>query len=128
MRNIQIFTSVGTSKTISTDARTFGELVPLLHEQGIETVGTKAMIGETKTELSSSISILPEGNFNLFIMPAKTKSGNDLNAVDFLEGIYQILKKWDDEKEAEKAEAIKAKEDEALHRALQAELAAAENM
>ena len=82
MRQIKIYTTVGTGGTIDTNARTLGELKPLLMEQGINFDNMKLVVGETKAELSLDEALLPESNFKIYLMPAKTKSGADFDEME----------------------------------------------
>lgn len=75
MRKIKIFTTTGIPGVIETDVTTFEGLKPLLLEQNINLESTKVLVGETKLELSENEAILPDGDFKLFIVPVKTKSG-----------------------------------------------------
>lgn len=63
------------SQEVETVARTWGELQRDLTEKGISFNGMKAIIGETRNELSSNQALLPDGTWNLFLLPKKTKSG-----------------------------------------------------
>ena len=50
-------------------------------------------VGETKNELSVDEAILPEGDFKLYLMPAKTKSGVDFDEME--DTLYRIENKLD---------------------------------
>lgn len=76
-RVIKIYSTQGTSGTIETNVETLGQLKPLLESRGINFSGMKMLIGETKNEISMDDAILPSGNFKMFLMPAKTKSGSE---------------------------------------------------
>lgn len=92
MRNIKIYSTVGSSGTITTDVRTLGDLKPLLEQREIDYNGMKLLVGETRNELSVDESILPEGDFKLYLMPQKTKSGNDLDdALEALEAAEEAI-------------------------------------
>ena len=82
MRQIKIYTTVGTGGTIDTNVRTLRELKPLLMEQGINFDNMKLVVGETKAELSLDEALLPESNFKIYLMPAKTKSGVDFDEME----------------------------------------------
>jgi hypothetical protein len=77
MRKIKIFTTTGIPGVIETDVTTFEGLKPLLLEQNINLESTKVLVGETKLELSENEAVLPSGDFKLFVVPVKTKSGWD---------------------------------------------------
>lgn len=76
VRIVKIYSTLGTSGTIETNVTTLGQLKPLLEDRGINFSGMKMLIGETKNEISMDDAVLPEGNFKIFLMPEKTKSGN----------------------------------------------------
>ena len=75
VRKIKVLSTVGASGTIETNVTTLGELKPLLEAKEINTSGMKMMVGETRNELNLDDAVLPEGDFKLYLMPAKTKSG-----------------------------------------------------
>jgi len=81
MRKVKIYSTVGTSGTIDTNVRTLGELKPLLRQQGINYDGMKMLVGETRNELGVDEAVLPEGDFKLYLMPEKTKSGIDTDGI-----------------------------------------------
>ena len=92
-RKIKIYTTAGIPGTIETNVSTLGELKPLLRQREINYDGMKMLVGETKNELSVDEAILPEGDFKLYLMPAKTKSGVDLDEME--EAIERIENKVD---------------------------------
>lgn len=79
MRTIKIYsTSLGNaSKEINTEVTSFGELQNVLRDNDIDfsTSSMKAIVGETRVTLESREAVLPTGNFSLFLLPRKTKSG-----------------------------------------------------
>lgn len=75
-RRIKVYTTVGVSGTIDTNVRTLGELKPILSEREIDYSGMKMLVGETRNELNVDDAVLPEGDFKLYLMPQKTKSGS----------------------------------------------------
>lgn len=76
MRKIKLYSSLGVSGTIETNVTTLGQLKPLLRDREIDSEGLAFLVGETKNELTMDDSILPEGDFKLYLLPKKTKSGN----------------------------------------------------
>ena len=82
MRKIKIYTTAGMPGTIETNISTLGELKPLLRQREINYDGMKMLVGETKNELSVDEATLPEGDFKLYLMPAKTKSGVDFDEME----------------------------------------------
>ena len=99
-RKIKIYTTNGMPGTIETNVSTLGELKPLLRQREVNYDGMKLLVGETKNELSQDEAILPEGDFKLYLMPAKTKSGVDFdemdgNVEDILDRVENIEEKLD---------------------------------
>lgn len=91
-RKIKIYTTNGMPGTIETNVSTLGELKPLLRQREVNYDGMKLLVGETKNELSQDEAILPEGDFKLYLMPAKTKSGIDFEEVEEnITNIYKIV-------------------------------------
>ena len=93
MRKIKIYTTAGMPGTIETNVSTLGELKPLLTQREINYIGIKMLVGETKNELTMDESVLPEGDFKLYLMPAKTKSGVDFEEME--ETLRRIERKLD---------------------------------
>jgi len=91
-RKIKVITTVGISGVIETNVSNLGELKPLLSQREINYEGMKLLIGETKNELSEDVALLPEGDFKLYMVPARTKSGG---IDDNLDDIYNNLESID---------------------------------
>lgn len=81
-RKIKIYTTNGMPGTIETNVSTLGELKPILRQREVNYDGMKLLVGETKNELSQDEAVLPEGDFKLYLMPAKTKSGVDFDEME----------------------------------------------
>ena len=96
-RNIKIYTTNGMPGTVETNVSTVAELKALLRQREINYDGRKRLVGETRNELSLDEAILPEGDFKLYLMPAKTKSGVDFdgNVEDILDRVENIEEKLD---------------------------------
>ena len=92
-RKIKIYTTNGTSGTIETNVSTLRELKPILRQREVNYDDMKLLVGETKNELSQDEAVLPEGDFKLYLMPAKTKSGVDFDEME--EAIERIEDKLD---------------------------------
>ena len=92
-RKIKIYTTAGIPGTIETNVSTLGELKPLLRQREINYDDMKMLVGETKNELSVDEATLPTGDFKLYLMPVKTKSGVDLDEME--EAIERIENKVD---------------------------------
>ena len=92
-RKIKIYTTAGIPGTIETNVSTLGELKPLLRQREVNYDDMKLLVGETKNELSVDEATLPTGDFKLYLMPAKTKSGVDLDEME--EAIERIENKVD---------------------------------
>lgn len=85
MRTIKVYSTVGASGEVVTNVETLRELKPILTQKGINIAGMKLVVGETRNELSIDEAVLPEGDFKLYLMPQKTKSGgleDDIDALD----------------------------------------------
>ena len=96
-RKIKIYTTAGIPGTIETNVSTLGELKPLLRQREINYEGMKMLVGETKNELSVDEATLPTGDFKLYLMPAKTKSGVDFDDMeDNIENIQTNLQRVED--------------------------------
>ena len=93
-RKIKIYTTAGMPGTIETNVSTLGELKPLLRQREINYDGMKMLVGETKNELSVDEAVLPTEDFNLYLMPAKTKSGVDFDEME--EAVERIEDKLDE--------------------------------
>lgn len=91
-RKIKVVSTVGVSGVIETNVSTLGELKPLLRQREIDYGGMKMMVGETRNELNLDDAVLPEGDFKLYLMPSKTKSGNR-QAIIELENCKEDLSK-----------------------------------
>lgn len=88
MKKVTVYSSnLGNGKTIETSATTFGALQTDLNSDGIYTDNMRAVIGETKVTLEHPDAALPEGDFKIFLLPIKTKSGNVTR-----KELYEIIK------------------------------------
>ena len=97
IRKIKIYTTNGMPGTIDTNATTLAGIKPLLRERNINFEGMKMLVGETNNELSMDESVLPEGDFKLYLMPAKTKSGVDFDDMEYnIENIQNNLQRVED--------------------------------
>ena len=110
-RKIKIYTTNGMPGTIETNVSTLGELKPILRQREVNYDGMKLLVGETKNELSQDEAILPEGDFKLYLMPAKTKSGVDFDEME--DSINRIAA--DVERIEDKLDKILSKLDNEFH-------------
>lgn len=85
IRTVKVYSTVGASGAIETNVTTLGELKPLLAQKGIDYSGMKMLVGETRNELSVDEATLPEGDFKLYLMPKKTKSGGNARIADLFD-------------------------------------------
>lgn len=76
-RTVTVYSTSGSSEgqTVATEATNWRSLQEDLGRASINYNGMKAIIGETKHTLESPEATLPEGDFRLFLMPVRTKSG-----------------------------------------------------
>lgn len=82
MNTIKVVSTLGTIKTIETNAVIFEELIPSLENIGINPVKMTLVIEGSNLELSHPKAELPKGNFNLFAYPKEVKSGVDLDTME----------------------------------------------
>jgi hypothetical protein len=77
MRKVRFYSTAGqTNVQHEFQGTTFGELKELMKTNNISYSGMKCVVGETKLTVEHDQAILPDGDFTLFIMPVKTKSGS----------------------------------------------------
>lgn len=77
-RKVLVFSTTGQNgKEVTTDSKTWEQLKRALSSNSVTHSGMKAVVGESKVTLESPNAELPTGNFTLFLMPKKTKSGTD---------------------------------------------------
>lgn len=74
-RKITVVTTRGQKKEIEYAGREWGGLKDVLRSEGYNLVQMKAVEGTYRTTLEHAKAIMPEGNFNLFLMPQRSKSG-----------------------------------------------------
>lgn len=96
MRNIMLFSSLGKShQVIESDAPMWGELKRELSRRNISLSNMKAVIGENQLTVESDEAMLPDGDFTLFLMNVKTKSGAavKIDRKQLLENIKALIAK-----------------------------------
>ena len=71
-------TKGGKIAKINTDVKTWGELKPLLIEEGYDLNSLLAAESINRSDLVNDLAVLPEGPFRVFLRPKQTKSGADL--------------------------------------------------
>lgn len=92
MRKITVYSTIGKgAKFIETDAVTWANLKTLLQQEKVDLNNMKAVIGENKLTLESDQAQLPDGEFTLFLMPVKTKSGG-LSRSELFTAIKEFVK------------------------------------
>jgi|GEM_PF-6910242 len=86
-RKITVFSTKGKQKAhIDTDVATWGELKPLIENEGYDVSSLHATENINRTNLEHKDAVLPEKAFTLFLRPKKTKSGAtdaDIDAMSF---------------------------------------------
>ena len=90
MRDIKVVSASRGSKTISSSAENWGQLKDSLRADYPDLEKMNAVVRETKTALILDESILPEGNFQLFLAPKQIKAGT-LTRVEVLERLRDKL-------------------------------------
>lgn len=78
MKKVTVYSSSMGNKSFETSATTFNGLVLAMMENSIRynSGEMKAVIGQTKVTLEHEDAIIPDGDFTLFLLPIKTKSGS----------------------------------------------------
>ena len=71
-------TKGGKIAKINSDVKTWGELKPLLKEEGYDLNSLLAAESINRADLVNDLAVLPEGPFRVFLRPKQTKSGADL--------------------------------------------------
>ena len=71
-------TKGGKIAKINSDVKTWGELKPLLREEGYDLNSLLAAESINRADLVNDLAVLPEGPFRVFLRPKQTKSGADL--------------------------------------------------
>ncbi len=86
MKNVLIFVTTGSANgsTIQISSTTWGDLQEELLERNIQIDNMKAVVGETRVTLESPQAHLPEGDFTLYLMPKKNKSGSYVDKVKIM--------------------------------------------
>lgn len=89
MSNTRVITAFSTrgknKKKIETDVQTWGDLKPLLENEGFKLSSLAATESVNRTDLAHKDAALPEGDFTIFLRPTKTKSGADYASMSFRE-------------------------------------------
>lgn len=76
MKQVTVYSTQGQNKqVVNTSAGTWGELQSILGAHGVSYSGMKVVVGESQVTLESNAAVLPEGDFTLFLLPQKVKSG-----------------------------------------------------
>lgn len=92
MRRVTVFSTVGKSaEFIDTDAVIWKDLKSLIQGRQINLSNMKSVIGETQNTLESDEGVLPDGDFTVFLMPIKTKSGAELSRKELFEEIKNFV-------------------------------------
>lgn len=77
-RIITVYSTKGKRMSkVTTDVGTWGELQPLVRDEGYDLTSLHATESERRSDLNHKDAVLPETAFTLFLRPKKTKSGID---------------------------------------------------
>ena len=79
MRKITVYSTRGASGSFESDATTWGAIMGEVANIAGNLENLIATENKNKTNLGHVESVLPEGNFTIFLRPEKTKSGSDLD-------------------------------------------------
>ncbi|HPQ78846.1 MAG TPA: hypothetical protein PLG47_00110 [Candidatus Dojkabacteria bacterium] len=86
MRKIIVYSTKGKSGSFESDAKTWGEVQNDVRNIVGDLDNLIATENVNKTNLGHQDSVLPEGDFKIFLRPAKTKSGaTDFSSMSFRE-------------------------------------------
>ena len=84
-------TKGGKIAKINTDAKTWGELKPLLRGEGYDLDSLLAAESINRADLVNDLAVLPEGPFRVFLRPKQTKSGADLPYKEVRAKVQEII-------------------------------------
>ena len=120
-RNVKVIpSSGGAPKTISTSATTYGELQSELYDNGFDYKNSNAIEGTTQTQLVTSDSVLPTGDFTLFLVgKQKVKSGaiskdSALRAISTIRDYLGALEEYINTERVAQTSASISEEEQAL--------------
>lgn len=117
-RKVTIYNTIGdNAREIFSSANTWGSLMNDMNRERVPYDGMKAVVGETQNTLESSEAVLPDGEFSLFLMAGKVKSGVDDDYIDEEDGIEWDDIDWDDDGEEVESYTYRSKKDLMLARA-----------
>lgn len=121
MRKVTVYNTIGGNLTsVETSAINWGDLQDDLTRRGITHNNMSAVVGETQVSLESPAGILPAGDFQLFLVPKKVKSGIDEYLID-LDGINWDDEDWNDDGNTPEDFQFKTKRDLVVARAKKAQ-------
>lgn len=99
-RIVTVYNTIGNNqKQVRSSANMWGELQTDLLSNGVSFSGMTAVIGETQVTLESNQARLIDGDFTLFLMPQKVKSGVSSEGIDPAFGINADERDWTSEYE-----------------------------
>ena len=84
-------TKGGKIAKINTDVKTWGELKPLLRNEGYDLNSLLAAENINRADLVNDLAVLPEGPFKVFLRPKQTKSGADLPYKEVRAKIQELI-------------------------------------
>lgn len=120
-RKVTIYNTIGdNAKEIYSSAVNWGGLQQEMNQNRIPFSDLKAVVGETQVTLESSEALLPDGDFSLFLMAGKVKSGSDNELIDQFGGIEWDEVEWDTEDEHVESYIFKSAKDLMIARAKKA--------
>ena len=90
---IVVSTTKTTPSVIYSTSRTWGQLQNEISGTFGNVSSMRAVVKETKNDLSSSEAVLPEGDFTLFLTPKQIKAGFGVDVVSVLRALQT---KWND--------------------------------
>lgn len=98
-RVVTIFTTLGkNAQEFKSAGSTWEEIQKDMKHLNFDYSGMKVVVGDTRLTVESPRAVMPEGNFTLFFMPVKTKSGAEYSRSE----LFSLMKA-----EVEKKKTIK---------------------
>jgi len=86
MRKISIYSTRGASGSFMSDAQNWGEIIDQVEQIINDDLSSlTATENVNKTNLGHSEAVLPQTDFTIFLRPSKTKSGKDIDDMNFME-------------------------------------------
>jgi truncated hemoglobin YjbI len=90
-RQITLYTTLGKIIRLQSDAKTWGDIRPLINEEGINTSEMRAQENVKKTSLEHDDAELPEGAFTIFFTKINSKAGSEISYRELRRAIKTLV-------------------------------------